>query len=270
MAEKVEDRSNIVSQDSVRLSTGLGDANKSGAFNLYIVRPDNLEQLWEAADPNQAAQELIMQHIEDYEEVCNEDWHTWDDYEARFEANELKWIADFLLHSLVFIKSDLKISDYDKVSHVLQVLWKTLDLLTEQNEGDLQTATENRFTLLKVGVERLFTEQILNKEQVQQLLKYAKTTIFGHLQLYLTCMSIKKQQSTVKRVQIFTETPQVAEMGDLESSCKEILEQGRSATPEELMAGETAVDGEDPDGEDKNEEDEEEIVDPNDPLYGLE
>jgi len=36
----------------------------------------------------------------------------------------------------------------------------------------------------------------------------------------------------VKRVEIFTEIPQMAEVGDLESACREVLEEGRAATPE--------------------------------------
>ena len=63
----------------------------------------------------------------------------------------------------------------------------------------------------------------------------------------------------------------MSEVGDLESECREILENGRAATPEELMAGETAVgDQMDGDEENKEEEDAEDIVDPDDPLYGLE
>ena len=59
----------------------------------------------------------------------------------------------------------------------------------------------------------------------------------------------------------------MGECGDLESECKEIVEEGRLGTPEEMMAGETAVGGEGSDEEGKEEE--EDIVDPNDPLYGL-
>ena len=63
--------------------------------------------------------------------------------------------------------------------------------------------------------------------------------------------------------------PQCSDLGDLEAECKEIVEEGRQPTPEELMAGETAVnDGEEEDKEEEKEEDE--VVDPNDPLYGLE
>ena len=104
------------------------------------------------------------------------------------------------------------------------------------------------------------------------MLEYTKRTIFGHLQLYLACLGQKKQVTRVKRVEIFTEMPQMAEVGDLESDCKEILEEGRAATPEELHAGETAVGGDMNDEDEENKEDQEadDIVDPNDPLYGLE
>jgi len=49
----------------------------------------------------------------------------------RFEANKLKWIADYMIHALVFIKSDLAISDSTCASHIMQVLWSTLDLLND-------------------------------------------------------------------------------------------------------------------------------------------
>lgn len=153
----------------------------------------------------------------------------------------------------------------------MQVLWKTLDLLNKNAPMDLQQASQIRFTQLKMGLKRLFDQKIISKNQVQKVLDYTKRTIFGHLQLYLACIGQKKQVTRVKRVEIFTEMPQVAEVGDLESQCREVLEDGRAMTPEELAAGETAVgDGMDGDEENKEDEEEDEIVDPNDPLYGLE
>ena len=84
-------------------------------------------------------------------------------------------------------------------------------------------------------------------------------------------MAQKKQQTRIKRVEIFTETPQIAEVGDLEASCREMLDTGRADTPDADRVGETAVDGEQQDEDQKEGEGEEEdIVDPNDPLYGLE
>ena len=56
------------------------------------------------------------------------DYTHWDQYENRFEANELKWISDYLINNLVFIKQELKIAEKEKVAKLLQVLWTTLDL----------------------------------------------------------------------------------------------------------------------------------------------
>ena len=56
----------------------------------------------------------------------------------------------------------------------------------------------------------------------------------------------------------------------MESSCRELLEEGRSATPESVKAGETAVNDPDAEEENKAEEEAEDAIDPNDPLYGLE
>ena len=55
----------------------------------------------------------------------------------------------------------------------------------------------------------------------------------------------------------------------MESNCKELLEEGRSATPESVKAGETAVNDQEAEEENKEEEEAEDSVDPNDPLYGL-
>ena len=99
------------------------------------------------------------------------------------------------------------------------------------------------------------------------MLDYTKRSVFGHLQLYLACIGAKKQVTRVKRVEIFTEMPQMSEVGDLECECREILENGRAATPEELMAGETAV-GDQMEGEEENKEEEEaeDVIDPDDPT----
>ena len=83
-------------------------------------------------------------------------------------------------------------------------------------------------------------------------------------------MAQKKQQTCIKRVQIFTETPQIAEVGDLEAGCREVLDTGRADTPDADRAGETAVDGDQQEEDQKDEGEEDDIVDPNDPLYGLE
>jgi hypothetical protein len=59
------------------------------------------------------------------------------------------------------------------------VLWKTLDLLGESN--DTKTALESRFSILQAGLTHLFTEHVLNKQQVVMMMEYARQSIFGHL-----------------------------------------------------------------------------------------
>ena len=125
----------------------------------------------------------------------------------------------------------------DSIAHVMHVLWKTLDLLNANRSENVADQSGMRYEILQLGLKRLFEEQILTKAQVKQVLDYAKRTIFAHLQLYLACMARNKQATRVKRVEIFTETPQVCETADLESECREVLEDGRAATPEELVAG---------------------------------
>ena len=177
------------------------------------------------------------------------------------------------MRNLVFVKSDLGIEEPESISHVNQVLWLTLDLLNGSPSQDLSEATENRYNQLKGGLKRLFAEKILCKDQVQKTLDYCKRTIFGHMQLYMACMGQKKQQSRLKRIEIFTETPQCCLVGDLQTECREVLdEHGRAATPDDFIAGGSAIGGDDHDAEQKEEgveEEEDEVIDPNDPLYGL-
>ena len=121
-----EEARSLVSPD---LASEGQQSDRTAMFNLYLLKPAQVETLWEAEDPNKMAQKLILAHIEDISESTGEDWRSWNENEDRFEANELKWIADYVVRNLVFIRVDLKIEDPDACSHLMQALWKTLDLL---------------------------------------------------------------------------------------------------------------------------------------------
>ena len=162
--------------------------DRAQIFNLYLLKPEQVCSLWEDSNPNAAAQKLILAHVEDCEEQLGQDWHSWNENEDRFEANELKWIADFVVRNLVFIRSDLQITNDDTASHLMQVLWKALDLMNNDPPMQLDQASQNRFIQLKNGLKRLFEQKSITKAQVQKVLNYSKRTIFGHLQLYLACI----------------------------------------------------------------------------------
>ena len=135
-------------------------------------------------------QKILLEFINDEGERSGQDLRTWDEFESRYEENELKWISDYVVSNLVFIKNELKITDNEAISHVLHVLWTTLDLFAENQ--DLEGAKANRYENLRSGLENCFAQRLLNKEQVGKTLEYCRKSIFGHLQLYIACLGQKK------------------------------------------------------------------------------
>lgn len=142
----------------------------------------------------------------------------WDEFEKRFENNELKWIADFVVNNLVFVKTTLKLSNAKTEAEVLQLLWETLDLFGP--DQDVESAIQSRYKILREGLTRLNLEGSISKDDAKDLLEYTRRTIFGHLQLFLACIRMGKQEKRVKRVKVMIETPQF--LTDLDS-CKEIV-----------------------------------------------
>lgn len=56
------------------------------------------------------------------------------------------------------------------------------------------------------------------------MLEYARQDIFGHMQLYMACLGMKKQQVSVKAITLFQETPQLCESPNLNTDCREITD----------------------------------------------
>lgn len=111
---------------------------------------------------------------------------SWDEFESRFEANELKWIADFVVNNMVFVKTTLKIDDTVCISKILAAFWTTLDLFGPADE--LEAALASRYEKLHQSLRKLFEDEVINKDQTRAILEYSRKTLFGHLQLYLTCL----------------------------------------------------------------------------------
>lgn len=104
-------------------------------YHMYVVKPENVEPLWNSADPCLTAQELLMEHIDDLSQANNTNYQNYDENEKRYEKNmELKILADYLINCLVFIKSSLNTEDDETTAEILQVMWKTLDFLNFEDE----------------------------------------------------------------------------------------------------------------------------------------
>ena len=101
-----------------------GDGKSSPAlFAQYLLKPDEVQSLWQSENPNLMVSRLILDYVEDESERTGQDWHKWDEYESRFEPNELKWIADYIVRNLVFVKSDLGMDDPEAICHLMHILW---------------------------------------------------------------------------------------------------------------------------------------------------
>ena len=74
-------------------------------FTGFVVRPEQVADIWEAEEPNQVAQKLILDHFEFMRETQGVDVMQWDENENRYEPNELKWIASYLVEAVVFTRN---------------------------------------------------------------------------------------------------------------------------------------------------------------------
>ena len=115
-------------------------------------------------------------------------------------------------------------------------MWEVLDLF-----GDCADEINDRYTKLQTGLRKLFEDKVVNATQIQQTLEHARQDIFGHLHLYMTCISMAKQQKEVKQISIFQEVPQLVEEASLTSNCQEILDEQPVQTAEAAEEQQEAV-----------------------------
>ena len=117
---------------------------------------------------------------------------------------------------------------------------------------------------MQEGLKTLYADKSINKDQVAKTLEYTRTSIFGHLQLYLACIGMKKQKTEVKKIGVFHEVPRIHEQHGLEADCKE------SQTEQPIVKEEEKEEGQEEGAEIEGDaEQAEEFFDPEDPLYGL-
>lgn len=58
----------------------------------------------------------------------------YSEFEKRYEPeSELKWLGDYIINALVFLKGDLGIQDDEQLSELINCIWRALDF---QNTSD--------------------------------------------------------------------------------------------------------------------------------------
>ena len=56
-------------------------------YKSYVVKPEQVDELWEAEDPVDKAQEFLLEYIDVYNEANGENIQKYDQYEKRYEPN---------------------------------------------------------------------------------------------------------------------------------------------------------------------------------------
>lgn len=244
-------------------------------YSKFMIKPDQIEDLWNAEDPCQVAQDHINEYLDAKSKGSGKNINAYNENEKRYEPNqELKILADYVVNGLVVIKQDLSFTDADACADLLQILWDTLNFL-DYNPKTFQEAVQSRFDFLLENVQEMFSRKQITKSQVKIVMDYMHRILFSNLHLYLKCLK-SKQARRDKPIQIMASVPQKAVAGGLESKdCKEINDQEEGIPNVDQPNPEGTVDGmsqqREVEAQDQEAAEEEEnlIIDKDDPLYGL-
>lgn len=150
---------------------------------MFVVKPEEVQNLWDHDDPCIYCQELLQEFLVVYKEQKGKDINKYDENEKRYEPKmELKWLADYLVNALVLLKHELNMENNDAVAEALQVFWDSLDFLNinEEMEGGGK-AVNSRFMIMQNGVSDLFKTQRINRSQAMKIIEYTRRTLFMHL-----------------------------------------------------------------------------------------
>ena len=84
--------------------------------------------------------------------------NAFDDCENRYEPNqELKWLGDYLINSLVLCKNELGLESNEIISRLVELLWGTLDFKNCSDQISRGgSAVHERFNFLQRGLVELF------------------------------------------------------------------------------------------------------------------
>lgn len=56
-------------------------------------------------------QSYLVRYFDELKDKSGHDCQAYDKFENRYESSELKWIADFIVNNLVFLRGSLGIQD---------------------------------------------------------------------------------------------------------------------------------------------------------------
>ena len=132
-------------------------------YSKFMIKPEQIDELWNAEDPCQLAQTYIQEYLDDKIKSSGKDINAYNENEKRYEPNqELKILADYVVNGLVVIKHDMSLKDADACADMLQILWDTLNFL-DYNPAKFQDAVQSRYDFLLENIQELFSRKQVTK-----------------------------------------------------------------------------------------------------------
>jgi hypothetical protein len=87
----------------------------------------------------------------------------YDEFENRYEGAELRFIANYIISNLCFLKTELQITDNRVLTHCLHVFWNTLDLFNKSSTRRVEDAMPQMFETLKDGLMALLQLEYIDR-----------------------------------------------------------------------------------------------------------
>lgn len=90
----------------------------------------------------------------------------------RYDRDDVRWIADYTIHNMVFLMGDLKLKEHYVVAKILNAM----HMVTQRDQNILKATLKELVDLKKLGL-----------PQVKLILENVQKTFYSHYVLYDAC-----------------------------------------------------------------------------------
>ena len=148
---------------------------------IFTIQSHDIESIWLSDDSIDATSRLLYTYFDEYKDKKGIDLQEHSQYENRYENAEMQWLASYIVSNLVFLKSDLCLTDSKAIALVLHVMWEALEPFNVEVGHGMESDMQCRFDTLRAGMSALYATRVVNKDQIIKCIEYMRRTLFGHL-----------------------------------------------------------------------------------------
>ena len=198
------------------LGEGEGEVNEVPPTK--ILSEQQIEQVWNSSSP---LQDLFGIYSLYFNPSNDPEYSIVDD-------NKIKFLSEFQIYNLIFLKNDLKL-EYSQIVYVMDLLWNLLAInqdgtINDQAisaQGNFQDALNSKFEELKIELIAIAKQGVLGKDQIRSIMGYMKSGYFKHFRL-IDYVIRNSQLPTLKGITLFHDEPLI--QTDLDQA-KELVEE---------------------------------------------